>query len=166
MAEEQEGKKGGGIGKLVLILGVLVVVGAGAGVGAWLFLGSDDTAAQDPDGAAKEVVTRPAQELFFRMEPPLLANIGSPGRVRYAQVGPVFSFTDKAIEAQFEQATPVIRDRLLRVLNQYSYDRLTTPDGREDARVAMLEAVRALMRERTGIENGVSSLYFDSFVVQ
>jgi flagellar basal body-associated protein FliL len=166
MAEEQEEKKGGGIGKLVLILGALVVVGAGAGVSAWLFLSSGDPAAEGADGAPREVVTRPVQEIFFKMEPPLLANIGSPGRVRYAQVGPVFSFTDKAIEAQFDQASPVIRDNLLRVLNGYSYDRLTTPEGREDARVAMLESVRALLRERTGIENGVSSLYFDSFVVQ
>lgn len=167
MADEQEGQKQGrNLRKWILFVGIGVIVAVGVGGGAWWFLASGGSGEPvDPD-AAEEQITRPGPEIFFRLDPPLLANIGSPGRVRYAQVGPVFSFTDKQVETQFVQATPVIRDRLLRVLNSYSYDLLMTPQGREDARMEMLAAVSKLMEERTAIPNPILSLYFDSFVVQ
>ena len=58
-----------------------------------------------------------------------------------------------------------IRDALIFLLSEQSYDALSTREGKDALRTAALEAIQNVMQQRYGAP-AVESLYFTSFVMQ
>ncbi len=102
---------------------------------------------------------------YAAIDPPLVVNFSSGIRSRYLQLGIEVMAHDEAAIADFKQHMPVIRDRLIILLNQKNFDELSTPEGKEALRQEILQAIRSILEERTG-KTGVEAVYFTDFVMQ
>lgn len=113
-----------------------------------------------PDGAEA-----PAEPRYFTLDPNLIVNFEGGGRVRYLQLGiELMTRDEQALEA-LERHAPVIRNDLILLLSDKTYDELMTRNGKEALREAALEQVQAVLSERYG-GPGVEKLYFTNFVMQ
>jgi len=158
-ATEAEKPKGGAL-KLVIIIVVAVLVMGGAGAGVLYFVMGSDTAVSD------QAAGEPKRPLIYRaFEPELLGNIDGPGRIRFVQVGVVMALRDPKVIEAVDRHSPVIRNDLIMLLSDKSYEQLNTAEGKETTRLEMLETIRNVLERNTG-DPGVESIYFTSFVMQ
>ncbi|MCC3751693.1 MAG: flagellar basal body-associated FliL family protein [Halorhodospira halophila] len=102
---------------------------------------------------------------YLKLEPPLTVNFERGQRISYLQAEvEVMARTDQALEG-VERHMPVIRNNLLMLFADQSFEALNTRAGREDLRHASLEEINDILDER-GIEGEVEAVYFTSFVMQ
>lgn len=102
---------------------------------------------------------------YFKLGPELIVNFEGGGRARYLQLGiELMTYDQKALPA-LELHTPMLRNNLILLLSDKTYDELITREGKEQLAVAALEVVREAMTEHYG-RPVVEMLYFTSFVMQ
>lgn len=147
------GKPGlGMIFMLSMLLAVALAGGAAWSLG-WLPVGA----------SAQAEVTPPP--LYYTLDPNLIVNFEGGGRVRYLQLGIELMTRDEKAREAIELHAPVLRNNLIMLLSDQTYDELLTRDGKEALREAALAEVQAVMTERFGAP-GIETLYFTSFVMQ
>jgi flagellar FliL protein len=151
---------GGGRGLVIAL--VLLVLGGGAGAAAWFggWIGPKAAA----NGAAAAEVKAP---LYYTLDDHLVVNFRRGGGAKYLEIGiEVMTRDAKTIEALKTQ-TPVIRNNLILLLGDQTYESLATREGKEALRTAALAEVQGALRELGGDGvDGVESLYFTTFVMQ
>lgn len=136
----------------------LVLVLAAAAGGAWQlgFIGS---------GAAAGGVEQAPEPNYFTLEPELIVNFAGGGRARYLQLGIELMTYDADAVAALELHAPVLRNNLILLLSDKTYDELISREGKEQLAATALEEVRAVMTARYG-SPAVETLYFTNFVMQ
>ena len=149
--------KGGGKG-LIIALVLLLVLGGG-GFAAWKFLGAKDD-------AAKAKVEAQLPPRYITLDPPFVVNFEAESMVRFLQVTIGVMTRDPAIETLVKDNDPRVRNDLLMILANQSYDTVSTAEGKEALRKRCLESIRAIVREMGGDSKQVEALYFTSFVMQ
>jgi len=158
-AAAAEKPKGGAL-KLVTIIAVAVLVMGGIGAGVLYFVMGSDTPVSD------QAAGEPKRPLIYRaLEPELLGNIDGPGRIRFVQVGVVMALRDPKVIESVDRHSPVIRNDLIMLLSDKTFEQLNTAEGKEATRLEMLETIRNVLERNTG-DPGVESIYFTSFVMQ
>jgi flagellar FliL protein len=60
---------------------------------------------------------------------------------------------------------PVIRNNLMLLFSNQTYDTVSTLEGKEALREEALEVIQQILEEETG-DPGVEAVYFTSFVMQ
>lgn len=136
----------------------LMLAGALAGGAAWQlgWIG--------PHAAASRLEPQPVPH-YFTLDPALIVNFEGGGRARYLQLGiELMTYDPKAVDA-IELHAPVLRNNLILLLSDKTYDDLVTREGKERLAEAALEEVRAVLAERHG-SPAVETLYFTNFVMQ
>lgn len=102
---------------------------------------------------------------YFTLDPALIVNFEGGGRARYLQLGiELMTYDPKALDA-IELHAPVLRNNLILLLSDKTYDELITREGKELLAEAALEEVRTVLTERHG-SPAVETLYFTNFVMQ
>lgn len=155
------GKGGGKGGTLKLILIVLLTFVVAAGVGgaaAWYFLVMPGS-----NAAEEETVIPEAQ--YLPLDPPLVVNFSGSERIRFAQVGIVVMARNEDVFQAVERHMPVIRNNLMLLLSQKTYDQLVTAEGKEILRQEVLEEIRSVLEQRSAPAN-VEAIYFNNLVMQ
>ena len=150
--------KSGGKG-WIMIAAVLLLAGGGLGA-AW-------TQGWPPFAAAPAEAGQPveAPPVYYTLDPNLIVNFEGGGRVRYLQLGIELMTRDgKAVEA-LTLHSPVLRNNLIMLLSDQSYETLMTREGKESLQQAALAEVQSIMQQRYG-DPAVETLYFTSFVMQ
>lgn len=142
----------------LVVLGVFVLgVALAAGASYVLF------------GGAERLADRGSAPLpppvYLAIEPALVVNFQGEGRVRYVQVGVVVSSREQRAIDAIERHMPVIRNNLIMLLSDKTYEELNSSEGKEQARREVLETIQQVLLDRTG-EAGVEAVYFTSFVMQ
>lgn len=121
--------------------------------------------AKDHSSKAEQTQQSDGQIHYAAIDPPIIVNFASGLRSRYLQIGiEVMSHDEKTI-ADFKQHMPVVRDRLILLLNSKHPEDLATPEGKEALRQEILQTIRAVLKERTGKER-IEAIYFTDFVMQ
>jgi flagellar protein FliL len=141
---------------VVLSVFVLGVTLAG-GVSYVLFGGAERLADRGPEPLPPPV--------YLAVEPALVVNFQGEGRVRFVQVGVVVSSREQRAIDAVERHMPVIRNNLIMLLSDKTYEELNSSEGKEQARREVLETVQQVLLDRTG-EGGIEAVYFTSFVMQ
>jgi flagellar protein FliL len=158
-AADAEKPKGGGL-KRIIIIALAVLVAGAAGAGVLVFMMDEDTSVSD------QAAGEPVAPLMYRaFEPELLGNIEGPGRIRFVQVGVVLAIRDPKVIEAVDRHSPVIRNDLIMLLSDKTYEQLNTAEGKETTRLEMLETIRNVLERNTG-DPGIESIYFTSFVMQ
>lgn len=193
MADEQieeeggEGKKGGLIKIVLLVVGVVLVVLLT--IGLTLFFtgffdpGPEEVAEQqiealetDAAAAAEEAAKQPAkvqleappiekfETVYYELEREFLANVSNSRKVMQVKIA-IMTHYDEQVIANIEKHTFAIRSSILDIMRQVTEQDLLKPDFRsqlsEDVRLAMNAALEEF--EDFG---GVEKVYFSEFIVQ
>lgn len=158
--EGDEGKKKGK-GKLLLIIGALVVLAAG-GAGAFVMLkGGHPKSAEQ--AAAESAKAKPA--VYLQLDPAFVVNFQDDTALRFLQVGVnVMSHDPEAITAA-KEADPEIRNALLMLFSAQDVKSLSDVKGKQKLQAAALAEVQRVLKEKIG-RPGVDALYFTSFIMQ
>ena len=152
-APAKGGKKG-----LVIMLVTLLLLGGG-GAGAWFMFGGK----KDAD-KKEEVVKLPPR--YINLDPPFVVNFESESMVRFLQVTIDVMTRDPAVETLVKDNDPRVRNDLLMILGNQSYESVSTLEGKEALRQRCLESVRVIIKEMGGDATKIEALYFTAFVMQ
>jgi flagellar FliL protein len=160
-----EAKKGGGKGKLFLILGVVLLLVGGGGA-AW-FLGliphghpSEEAAEAKEEGAP---VHTGAKAEVGAMQPleTFIANLSDEDGKRYLKATLQVEFFESHVPEDFAARTAQIRDLLLTLFTSKTFADVRTPEGKGQLREEIINRMnRALHRDV------VKAVYFTEFIVQ
>lgn len=152
----QQAPASSGKGKLVIL--VLLLAAAGGG-GAWYAGLLGGTA---PETAAQAAV-EPA--IYFDIDDNLVVNFQGGGRMRYLQIGVQVMTRDPAAVEALKQHRPVVRNNLIMLFSEQSYESLSTREGKSVLADAALAEVQSVLAD--GYQGpGVEAVYFTSFVMQ
>lgn len=152
------GKKSGRLW-LWIVLAVLVA-GGGAG-GWWWFAGSKGEASKD---AAHEAPQAPP--IYYALDPPFVVNFQTEKLVRFLQVTVQLMSRDAPTIDLLKSNDPAIRNDLLLLYSNQSYDAISTREGMEKLRAETLATVRRVVGGVGGDPKLVEAAYFTSFVMQ
>jgi flagellar FliL protein len=155
-AEDGSGKKKGGKGLLITL--VLVLLLGGGGAAAWFMFGGS--------GPAKAEAKPLPPPRYVSVDPPFVVNFESESVVRFLQVAIGIMTRDPAVETLIKDNDPRVRNDLLMILSNQTYDTVASAAGKEALRTRCLESVRAIVAEMKGDPKKVEALYFTSFVMQ
>jgi flagellar FliL protein len=121
-AEADEAVPKKGKGKLVLIVGLVVLLLAGAG-GAWFFLQSGKTG----DASAESRPRAKSVAVFEKLDP-FVVNLADRGR--YLQVAMELKVADPKTAEQVKKLLPEIRNGILLVLSGKGADEVSSAEGK------------------------------------
>lgn len=157
--EEQAEPAGGGrkSGRFLLWT-LLTLLLAGGGAGAAWYLGYFG------ERSATETV-RERPPIYYTLADNLVVNFQSPGRARYLQVGIELMTRDAAVIDVLRRHAPVVRNNLIMLMSEQSFDTLASREGKEALQQAALEEVQRVVIEFHG-SPAVESLYFTGFLMQ
>ncbi len=128
----------------------------------------EEHAAADDEHAADEerietAVLEPA--IYAPLDPPFVVSFDEPDGTRYLQLTlQAMARNEKAIAA-IKQHAPAIRNSFLFLLSGYKVEDLSSVEGKEKLRAAMLAAGKEILAKNTGQEQ-IEDLYFTSLVIQ
>lgn len=195
MSEEAtaEKKKKSGAGKLIVfaLIGVLALAGAGAG-GYFFFAAKHSDAEQSADAEEGDEETdeeadaeegdeeAPAKKakkgkkskkpsapaVYVKLDPALVVNFQADGAMRFLQVGVDMSTRDPLVAEELKMHEPAIRNDLLLLLSNQTYEGLSSREGKDKLRADALETVRTILDNEGGQGKKVEAIYFTSFVMQ
>jgi flagellar FliL protein len=151
----------GGKGLIIAIVALLVLGGGGAG--AWFAFGGKD----DPKNkTAKHEEGPKLPPRYINLDPPFVVNFEAETVVRFLQVTVGVMTRDPAIEVIVKENDPRVRNDLLMILTNQSYETVSTLEGKEKLRQRCLDSVRGIVKEMGGDSKKVEALYFTAFVMQ
>lgn len=166
--------------KLFLIIGIavaLIAISVGGTVVALKML--SPAPAADAAGAEEEQVETVAlaPAIYFEMKPNFTINFNVNGRQRYLQAAITLLYRDPQLEGLLTLHMPAIRNGLVMLLSNKSFDELQTEAGKETLRAEALEIInKQLLKEQEAlIADGddedvsavnVEQVLFTNFVMQ
>ncbi len=168
MAEKKEApvEKSGGKKKLFIIIGaVVVVLLISGGVGAWWFLLRDKPVDKDAKDPAQQVqvpaIGQPAAIGPMVNIEEFIVNIISGDAAHYVKTSLTVELTNEQVKTEVEQRMPQMRDAILLLIGNKTYEELQDLQGKKQLKAELLSTVNSFLQ--TG---KVVSIYFTNFVVQ
>ncbi|MDZ4263117.1 MAG: flagellar basal body-associated FliL family protein [Pseudomonadota bacterium] len=166
--------------KLFMIIGIavaLIAISIGGTVVALKML-SPAPAVGDAAAAVKHEKTAAlAPAIYFEMKPNFTINFNVNGRQRYLQAAITLLYRDPQLENLLILHMPAIRNGLVMLLSNKSFDELQTEEGKEILRAEALDIIKGqLQKEREALIAGgngegvsaanVEQVLFTNFVMQ
>ncbi|MFN3164843.1 MAG: flagellar basal body-associated FliL family protein, partial [Pseudohongiellaceae bacterium] len=98
---------------------------------------------------------------LYHAMPALIVSANYQGRLRYLQVKLSIMTRNEETLDKLDVNTPLLQDALIMLLNEYPFDKLETPAGKEEFRERSLLRVQEVIADEQ-----VESLLFTGFVIQ
>ncbi len=167
MAEKKEAavQKSGSKKKLFLIIGIVVLILlAGGGFGAWYLL-REKPVPQDEKSPAQQVPV-PALNQQAKIGPMVnidefIVNIISGDTAHYVKASITIELTNEAVQSEAQQRMPQIRDAILLLIGNKTYEELQDLQGKKQLKAELLNKLNTFLQ--TG---KITAIYFTNFVVQ
>jgi flagellar FliL protein len=166
-------KSGGGlVKKIVMALGAVVLMAVGVVAGPIVInmvAGDANEEAADATEAAVEVANadRPdGPALYQSLLPPLVINIkDANGSPHFMQMSMEAMARDQDVVNAIREHTPVIRNNLILLYGNATYESVTTREGKEKLLAEGLSEIQSILKPH--VDDGeVEALYFTALVVQ
>ena len=153
--------------KLLIVILAVVLAAAGAGGGVYfLTRPADQAEAKDGNGKKEGKKEPKAPAVYVAFDPPFVVNFEAKGMMRFLQVSVEVMTRDPAMADMIKQHEPVLRNDLLLLLGNQSYETISSREGKEQLRKQALETVAKVVSDEGGDAKKVEQLYFTSFVMQ
>lgn len=120
----------------------------------------DEAAAEEGEDPA--VLSRP---IYVPVKPAFVVNYGEPGKLKYLKLEVSLRVKDTQASNAVRHHMPLVRDYLVRHFSRLMDEDVDTQSGKEAVRLSALEGLQTLIEEEDG-EQGITDLFFNSFVVQ
>lgn len=158
---------------IILVVGGLFIAGVLPGGGGQ---GNDSAVAEGEEGEEGEEGDEEGDEedeeggesqpaIYLPVDPAFVVNFASQGKARFLQITVEVMTRDIAVPDKITLHMPVIRNNLMLLFSDQSYDSVSTLEGKETLRESALEVVQQILEEETG-DPGIEAVYFTSFVMQ
>jgi len=169
MAENEEvdldAKKGSGNKKMIVLYVVIGLLLVGVSVTTTLLLlGGDGDEGAKQEASAEEGKATKGDAIYLPLKT-MVVNFGGQGPAQFLQVDIQVMTRDSAVKEAIETHMPVIRNDLLLLLSNQSYEQVSTLEGKEKLREQVLETLRKDLKAQ-GEPDAVEAVYFTSFVMQ
>jgi flagellar FliL protein len=167
MAEKKEAavEKGASKKKLFLIIGaVVLVLLLGGGFGAWFML-KEKPVPEEVKSPGQQVPV-PALNQLTPIGPMVdieefIVNIISGDAAHYVKASITVELTNEAVQSEVQQRMPQMRDAILLLIGNKTYEELQDLQGKKQLKAELLSKINTFLQ--TG---KVVSIYFTNFVVQ
>ena len=103
--------------------------------------------------------------IYISFEPAFTVNFGGAASSRFMQVTIEAMTYDSAIPQEISKHMPVIRNSIVLLLSSQSVESVSSLEGKEKLRKAILSNVQEILTQRVG-KTGIEEIYFTSFVMQ
>lgn len=153
-------------GKLPLIIIAAVVACAAVGGGAFFFMSG-----KQPEGAkagekSEAHAEAKAPAVYVKLDPPFVVNFEAKGLMRFLQITLEIMTRDPATADKIKEHDPIIRNDLLLLFGNQTYEAISTREGKEKLRSEAKDTVAKIIEREGGDAKKVEDLFFTSFVMQ
>jgi flagellar FliL protein len=146
------------VAMLLLFIGIALV----AGIYFSDKLTSSAGIAKAERGKEAQAISPPT---YQALEPPFIVNFEDNGELRFLQVSLAVMTHDPEVIEELNYHMPRIRNSLILMLGNQRYETMSTSEGKERLRMAMLQELRQVFKEATG-KPAIDAVYFTGFVMQ
>lgn len=165
MADEKEKKEGGGNKKklIIIIAAVVLVLLIGGGV-AGFFMMKNKKQEEEPDPAQEVPVPEISQETEIGPMVEIsefIANIISEDNNHYVKAAMSLELSSEAAKEEATLRMPQIRDSILLLIGNKTYDELHDLQGKKQLKAEILSKINGYLQS-----GKVRAIYFTDFVVQ
>jgi len=149
-------------------LAIVVFVAALSAGGAWYYF---QQVATNPaaEGGEKEAPKPKAEAVYWQFEPAFVVNLPDGAYMRYVKLDIALMVHDAELPAVLDKHLPVLRNAILMLVSDATYEELLSLEGKEALRAAILGTLNAQLVELELIAepaDGIQALYFTNFVMQ
>ncbi len=168
--ETEKPKKKGKLLKIILIFFSIILL-VGAAVGGTLYfagaLSGDHSTSTDDSPKSKKVAKNKSKKspVYFDFDPPFIVNFIENNQIRYLQVTISVMTREEEVVDELKTYMPVIRNNLVLVFSDQTYDTISSAEGKQKLRDEALAEIQQVLKKETG-KTGVEEVYFTSFVMQ
>ncbi len=163
----EEGGKKGGKKKLIIIIAVLLLVLGGGGAAAFFLLGGEEETAESAEegGDAGEEVVTTGPAIYLELDPAFVIDFVVANKQRYLQLNLTVKSRDQAQIDAIKIHMPLIRNSLVLLFANQSFDDLQTLEGKMALKTASIESINNILTQETGA-GGMEDVLFTNFVMQ
>jgi flagellar FliL protein len=142
--------------KKAVIVVALILIGGGAGayfMGYLPFGGAPAEAASAEHGEVEldshgNPVQSSAEAQYVPINPPFVVNFTHLGSLRFLQISLEVMYEDKQVLERVEHSMPAIRNELILLLSDQSFEKLSSLEGKEELRGEMLAAINSRVQDQ------------------
>lgn len=165
-ATQKDGPEGGGSKKLIfVIIAALVLLLALGGGGAYYFMKmkqEEEEAKKDPGQEVPVPALNPAATIGPMVDiSEFIVNIISDEANHYVKASLTIELTNETVKDELNQRMPQIRDAILLLVGNKSYEELLDLQGKKQLKAELTSKINSILQ--TG---KVKAIYFTDFVVQ
>ncbi len=164
--DDKEEAKGSSKKKMIIMALALLLLGGG-GVGGSLYFmgmlgGGSGEATTEHENEHKEVKKVP---IYFSFPKAFTVNFETDRGLQFLQVSlEIMSYDQAAVDA-IGVHMPVIKNNIILLLSNQTYDELVSVEGKKEIRKKILNEIQAVL-DKYKTESAVEEIYFTSFVMQ
>ncbi|MFT5698027.1 MAG: flagellar FliL protein [Desulforhopalus sp.] len=151
--------------KLFIIIGIVVLVLLiGGGVAGWFFLKPEPPPAEELDPGLQVPVPDITQQSeigpMVNIEE-FVVNIISGDSPHYVKASLTVELSNKAVQPEVEQRMPQVRDAVLLLIGNKTYEELQDLQGKRQLKAELMSKINSFLQS-----GKVRAIYFTNFVVQ
>ena len=163
-----------GLIKWVLIsLGIVLLVGLSVGTSIYVMKSMmktpEDKSAEKTNDAKHKVAKakhkEPKISIYYKFDPPFVANIQGQGGSRFLQLSIEAMTYDQNVSTEIDQNMPVIRNNILLLLSDLTYEQVAAKEGKQKLREDILKEIQKVLKDKIG-KPGIEEVYLTSIVMQ
>lgn len=147
--------------KALLVKGGIALVAISAlGVGGWMWFAKKGGKSSPIEIAAPKKMPK-----YYAFDPSFVVNFTENDHIRYLQVSVELMTYDEKIIADMQPYIPLLRNNLIMLFSNITFDDISTMEGKNKLREEALFEVQGVLEQKIG-NKGVEELYFTNFVMQ
>jgi len=154
-------------------LGIVLLVGLSVGTSIYamksMMKTPEDKSAEKTNDAkhklAKAKHKEPKISIYYKFDPPFVANIQGQGGSRFLQLSIEAMTYDQNVSTEIDQNMPVIRNNILLLLSDLTYEQVAAKEGKQKLREDILKEIQKVLKDKIG-KPGVEEVYLTSIVMQ
>ena len=152
--------------KLPVIIAAVVAALVAGGGAYFAASGRKEVAAESKQAGDAKHEAPKGPAVYVKFDPPFVVNFEAKGMMRFLQISVEVMTRDAATADLLKQHDPMLRNDMLLLLGNQTYDKISTREGKEQLRKEALETVAQVIASEGGDAKRVEQLYFTSFVMQ
>ena len=156
----------GGKGKLIITGVVMVLLAVGGWFANPIIMNMINPPPEGEEGEVVEEAPTPKPALFASLHPPLVVNFDDGfGDTHFMQMTLEVMARDQGIIEHVRNHSAVIRNNLILLFSNVTYEAVTTREGKQEMLDAALVEIQDIIKSETG-ETGVEAVYFTGLIIQ
>jgi flagellar FliL protein len=106
-----------------------------------------------------------AGSIYITFKPPLIANFGGPGRLKYLKADFSLRVDNSEVAGAVQHNMPLIRNNLLALMARQTDETMSGQPGKEALRQEALKEIQSIIKTEADMD-GILDLFYNNLLVQ